>query len=234
MKQKTTPTPTTGRSVLKQHHSDKLLQGVVPPPPSRHRASSKARESPKTPPEVVVNRVLPFSSTRAKSVPPDLKNISKAKRGIVLNKPKPSEEVVVVEGSQKCSREAEDASKVVVVTASRPRRRVGSEEDDTDGKKKKKKELQEKLEVSENLIKDLQSEVLALKAELDKVKSLNVELESQNTKLTQDLAAAEAKIAAVGSSSGKVRILMGFCFILLYFASENMECFSTLNALQMF
>lgn len=233
MKQKTTPTPTTGRSVLKQHHSDKLLQGVVPPPPSRHRASSKARESPKTPPEVVVNRVLPFSSTRAKSVPPDLKNISKAKRGIVLNKPKPSEEVVVVEGSQKGSREAEDASKVVVVTASRPRRRLGSEEDDTDGKKKKK-ELQEKLEVSENLIKDLQSEVLALKDELDKVKSLNVELESQNTKLTQDLAAAEAKIAAVGSSSGKVRILMGFCFILLYFASENMECFSTLNALQMF
>ncbi|TKY54335.1 CHUP1 [Spatholobus suberectus] len=184
MKQKTPSSPTTARIVLK-HQSDKSLKS---PPPPRPRASSKA---PKSPPEVVNGASV--SSTRAKSVPPDLKNVSRAKRGVV--------------GSQK-GREAEEA-KVVVVA--RPRRRVGgfglrkSEDDDPDGKKKKKKkELKEKLEVSENLIESLQSEVLGLREELDRVKSLNVELESHNRRLTQDLAAAEAKIATVGTGkSGK-------------------------------
>ncbi|MED6128687.1 hypothetical protein PIB30_100402 [Stylosanthes scabra] len=50
---------------------------------------------------------------------------------------------------------------------------------------------------------DLKSEVEALKAELDRVKGLNVELESKNKKLGDDLAAAKAKIVAVGTS-GKV------------------------------
>jgi len=45
---------------------------------------------------------------------------------------------------------------------------------------KEKKELLEKLEVSENLIKSLRSEVMALKDELNQVKSLNIDLESQN------------------------------------------------------
>ena len=44
----------------------------------------------------------------------------------------------------------------------------------------KEKELLEKLEVSENLIKSLRSEVMALKDELNQVKSLNIDLESQN------------------------------------------------------
>ena len=72
-----------------------------------------------------------------------------------------------------------EEGKIVIVA--RPRRRVGdfgsrkSEDDDSHGKKKKEL-LQEKLEVSENLIKSLQSEVLALREELDRVKSLNVEL----------------------------------------------------------
>ncbi|XP_027330735.1 protein CHUP1, chloroplastic isoform X1 [Abrus precatorius] len=192
MKQKTPPPPpppASARAELKQHGDNKSLQSQQPP---RLRASSKA---PKSPPEVVVS----ISSTRARSVPPQLKNVSRTKRGVVLNKPKLNEEVV---GSQK-GREAEEA-KVVVV--SRPRRRVGDlglrkseDDDDHDGKK----ELQEKLEVSEDLIKNLESEVLALKAELDKVKSLSVELESQNRKLTQDLAVAEAKIATTGSSGKK-------------------------------
>ena len=97
-----------------------------------------------------------------------------------------------------------------------------SEDDDSHGKKKKEL-LQEKLEVSENLIKSLQSEVLALREELDRVKSLNVELESQNTKLTQNLAAAEAKISNVGiGNNGKVRI----CYVL-----PQKTC--TLNSLPM-
>ncbi|XP_019455659.1 PREDICTED: protein CHUP1, chloroplastic-like isoform X1 [Lupinus angustifolius] len=174
MKQKTPPpqmtTSAATRSVLKQNQPPP--QPLPPQPlPPRQRTSSKV---PKSPPEVV-NGVSMSSSTRAKSVPPELKKISKVKRGLVLNKAKSNEEVV---GSQKGSREVEEA-KVVV------------------GVKKVfvlKKELQEKLEVSDNLIKDLQSEVLKLKAELDKVKSLNVKLESQNRKLSEDLAAAEAKV----------------------------------------
>ena len=53
---------------------------------------------------------------------------------------------------------------------------VKRNEDDTDGRKT---ELQEKLALNENLINNLQCEVVALKAELERVKSLNVGLESQ-------------------------------------------------------
>ena len=211
MKQKTPSSPTTARSVLKKQGHKSLQSPPPPPPPPRLRASSKA---PKSPPEVVNRESI--SSTRAESVPPDLKNVSRAKRGVVVNKPKLNEEVL---GSQKA-----EEGKIVIVA--RPRRRVGdfgsrkSEDDDSHGKKKKEL-LQEKLEVSENLIKSLQSEVLALREELDRVKSLNVELESQNTKLTQNLAAAEAKISTVDiGNNGKVRILM----CLSCFASDNMKC----------
>lgn len=62
-----------------------------------------------------------------------------------------------------------------------------------------KKGLHEKLELSETLINDLQSEVLALKVELDKANGLNQELELQNKKLTEDLAAAEAKVSVLNT-----------------------------------
>ena len=44
---------------------------------------------------------------------------------------------------------------------------------------------------------------MALKAELERVKSLNVGLESQNKKLIGDISAVEAKIAAVYSREKK-------------------------------
>lgn len=199
MKQKTptSTTTTTPRSVLKHHqqqqHSDNKSLQTVPQTRLRVRASSKAKESPKTPPEIV-NRVSTISSTRAKSVPPDMKNNSKAKRSIFMNKVVKSIEEEV-ESSHKGSKEGEVA-KVVVVAPPR-RRRI--EEDDPDVKEKK--ELLEKLEVSENLIKSLQSEIKALKDELNQVKGLNIDLESQNIKLNQNLASAEAKIVAFGTSS---------------------------------
>ncbi|KAI4335105.1 hypothetical protein L6164_013784 [Bauhinia variegata] len=158
--------------------------------PSRFRGSSKAPKAPEG-----INGV---SSIRAKSVPPDLKSNSKAKRGLVLNKPESAE------GSRRV-REAEEAKvlgrRQAVELLSRLRRRSADfglrrNEDDPNGKKK---ELQEKLDHSENLMKNLQSEMLALKAELDEVKSFNVELESQNRKLTETLAAAEAKITALSN-----------------------------------
>ncbi|KAK7388089.1 hypothetical protein VNO78_22894 [Psophocarpus tetragonolobus] len=171
--------PTTATTVLKHQTTDKSFKS--PPPPPRLRPPSNTPKS------------SPQSSTTPKSLPPDLKNVSRAKRGALV-------------GPQK-GRETQEPKAVVVA---RPRPRVGhfgfrkTEDDDPDGNKKKKRELQEKLEVSENFIKTLQSEVLALREELDRVKSLNVELESQNTKLTQNLAASEAKISTVSiDNSGK-------------------------------
>lgn len=147
----TAPTTTTTKSVFK------LQKSLTS---SQLRASSKFIEPPKTTPNVV-NRVEQIS----------LKNNPRAKRGLVMNKVKPNEEVVAI------------------------RRVVGDcilkrDREDPDGVK----ELLEKIEVSESLIKNLQSEVLALKADLGEVKSLNVELESHNRKLTENLAAAEAKV----------------------------------------
>ncbi|CAJ1975686.1 unnamed protein product [Sphenostylis stenocarpa] len=190
------PPPTATKNVIK-------LQSSLTP--SRLRLPSKYREPPKTPPEVV-NGVVSTPSRRAKSVTPELKHNSRIKRGLLLNKAKPNEEVM---GTQR-GREAEEAKVVsrvvrphVVELFARPRSAVGNfalkrDKEDHDGKSKK--ELTEKLEVSESLIKNLQSEVLALKAELEKVKSLNVELESDNRKLTEDLAAAESKVVSFSGS----------------------------------
>ncbi|KAL2338868.1 hypothetical protein Fmac_013314 [Flemingia macrophylla] len=120
------------------------------------------------------------ASSKAPVVPPHLKNVSRPKRGVV--------------GSPKV-----EEGKVVVVATPRRSGLRKTEDDD-----KKKKELEEKLELSENLIKTLQSEVLALREELNRVKSLNVELQSHNTKLTQDLAAAQSKIRTVAiANNGK-------------------------------
>lgn len=82
-----------------------------------------------------------------------------------------------------------------------PSCRRNENEDDPDGKCKD-------LLQSETLIQNLQSEVLALKAELDEAQSLNVELQSQNKKLTHDLAAAEAKIVAFSCRDHQVRVLI--------------------------
>ncbi|XP_030539816.2 uncharacterized protein LOC115747702 isoform X1 [Rhodamnia argentea] len=170
--------------------------------PSRFRATPKVKESLKPAGDVMRDR--------AKSVPPDVKNVSKAQRSLVLRTPKSGD---VVAGSQK-GRDLEEAkiggragaARAVVEQFARPRRlrpTVSSvtsrrnEDGVMDGNKKKCEELQEKLEFRENLVKSLQSDVLALKAELEKTLSLNVELDSKNRKLTEDLAAAENKIATL-------------------------------------
>lgn len=67
-----------------------------------------------------------------------------------------------------------------------------------------KSELQEKLCFAEDLIKDLQSQLVVLKEELQKSQSLNLELQSQNDLLVRDLAAAEAKFANA-SNNDQVR-----------------------------
>jgi predicted RNase H-like nuclease (RuvC/YqgF family) len=81
------------------------------------------------------------------------------------------------------------------------RRNENENEDDPDGKCKD-------LLQNETLIQNLESEVLALKAELDKSQSVNLELQSQNKKLTHDLAAAQAKITAFSCRDHQVRLLI--------------------------
>ncbi|KAL2581113.1 hypothetical protein AAZX31_15G176300 [Glycine max] len=207
MKQEPLASPTTSslpQPTITTKNVIKIQNSLTP---SRLRLPSKYREPPKTPPEVVNNGMVSTPLRRAKSVTPELKHNSRIKKGLVLNKAKPNEEVL---GTTQRGREVEEAKVVsrfvrphAVEQFSRPRSGVGDfafkrDKEDPDGKSKK--ELMEKLEASESLIKNLQSEVLALKAELEKVKGLNVELESNNRKLTEDLAAAEAKVVSLSGN----------------------------------
>ncbi|KAF3456432.1 hypothetical protein FNV43_RR01082 [Rhamnella rubrinervis] len=161
-----------------------------PTTPSRLRAPSKLKDSPKP--------------SRAKSLSPDVNDNSKPRRSLALTKPKSGEQPL---GSQK-GREHEEPKVVgrpvhlpAVEQFSRPRRQrpVDPSCKKLDDDPYRKKELEDKLEKSETLIENLQSEVVYLKAELDKALGFNVELQSQNKKLTHDLAAAEAKIAALST-----------------------------------
>ncbi|XP_061992309.1 protein CHUP1, chloroplastic [Rosa rugosa] len=164
---------------------------------SQLRASSKAKES-QTPTQ---------RPSRAKSVTPDVTNSSDSRsirRAVLQNKPKSGELVL---GSQK-SKELEEFKVVgssrkpqVVEQFAKPRRQRPVVEANCkrneDDPHQKVKDLQEKIEVSESLIMNLQAEVLGLKAELGKEQGMNLELQSQNKKLSENLAAAEAKIAAL-------------------------------------
>ncbi|GMJ02167.1 IPGA1-LIKE2 [Hibiscus trionum] len=88
----------------------------------------------------------------------------------------------------------------VVEQFGRPRRcSNGVKEATSSPEKNGVDELREKLGCSEGLVKDLQAQMMGLRAELDGARSLNMELEFVNRKLKEDLAAAEAKIAALSS-----------------------------------
>lgn len=178
--------------------------------PYRFRANSKTKDSPK---QEVANGVSlsPDLKARAKSEPPDGKSNSSAKtrRSLNLNKPKSAEDAVRSQQVEEVKVLGRSVNRPVVEQLVRPRRQRLAEANNGKNEDgvvdKKKKELEKKLILSENLVKDLQSEVLALKAELDKAQSLNAELEKQNKKLSEDVIAAEAKTAAL-SSREKVRI----------------------------
>ncbi|OWM67373.1 hypothetical protein CDL15_Pgr000825 [Punica granatum] len=182
MKQETTPPPATTN------------------PPKLIRPTSKVKDLPKD---------------RARSVPPDIKNSSsKVVRRLLFGRPKSGDGH---SGPQK-SREAEEPRVVAAVTVAaragptraaataeqfaRPRRVRAVE----GAEEKWRREMKEKVEMSENLIKNLECEVSGLRMQLEKARSLNSELESKNQKLSEDLAAAENKIAALSS-----RELQDFC-----------------------
>lgn len=122
----------------------------------------------------------------------------------MLNRPKSSDDALRSQKLDEAKVSGRSVNRPVVEQFARPRRpRITdscSAKNSEDGVVNKvKKELEEKLSLSENLVKDLQAEVLALKTELDKAQSLNAELEKQKNKITGDLVAAQAKIAALSS-----------------------------------
>lgn len=117
----------------------------------------------------------------------------------MLNKPKSEEEVVAVGRTGNNRHVVEQFARPRLRRSLDPSCRRNEKEEDPDGKRK------ESLR-GETSIQNLQSEVLALKAELDNAQSFNAELQSLNVKLTHDLAAAEAKIAALSCHDHQVRL----------------------------
>ncbi|XVE82377.1 hypothetical protein DITRI_Ditri15bG0143400 [Diplodiscus trichospermus] len=151
--------------------------------PSRSRVNSKPKEK------------SARAEARSKALSPDVKDSSTkdSRRSLLPSKPKVGDQLQVV-GCHHRGR--------VVEQFGRPRRATASliskcEENRSATEKNSVDELRQKLSSSEALVKDLQSQMLGLRAELDGARSLNTELESLNRKLYEDLAAAEAKIAAL-------------------------------------
>ncbi|KAL4273277.1 hypothetical protein GQ457_13G023150 [Hibiscus cannabinus] len=121
--------------------------------------------------------------SRPKSVPPDSTKNSR-KSLVMSNKPK-SGDPAHVGGCYQKGR--------VVEQFGRPRRPNVAKENTSSTEKNGVGSC------SEGLVKDLQAQMMGLRAELDGARSLNMELEFINRKLREDLAAAEAKIAALST-----------------------------------
>lgn len=172
-----------------------MKQEATPPPatnPSRFiRPASKVKDVPQD---------------RAKSVPPDVKNGSSkvVRRSLVFGRPKSGDSL----GGPQKGREPEEPRVVSAVARAGPTRLAAVTEQLARPRRVKavesveekwRRELKEKVELSENLIKNLESEVEGLREELEKARDLNSELELKNRNLSEDLAAAEKKIATLSS-----------------------------------
>ncbi|CAL9754176.1 unnamed protein product [Musa acuminata subsp. burmannicoides] len=139
----------------------------------------------------------PGLKARPKPASVDASGTNVARKSILFNKLRPA-----INGVGDPKERNREEAKVVgsqdVEQYARLRRRAdtscrGSE----DGASTKMRELQTRLDESERLLRDSQSEVLALRAQIEKLQVLNVELESQKKKLEESLSAAEAKIKAL-------------------------------------
>ena len=151
--------------------------------PSRLRVNSKPKDQSSK------------AEARPKTVPPDVKDSTKnSRKSLLLNKPTFGDQLQVVG----CHHKGRVVEKFARPRSANANLISKSEENTSSTEKNTVDELREKLNCSEALIKDLRSQILGLRAELDGAQSLNMELESLNRKLNEDLAAAEAKIAALG------------------------------------
>ncbi|KAK1351372.1 Protein CHUP1, chloroplastic [Heracleum sosnowskyi] len=203
---------------MKTEESNSSVSISTTPSKFRVSASSKSKNLPKT---EILNGGVSISplpqSRRATSVPPrdainnsSSSNLKMNRRSILSNRPKSGEECVA--GSQN-GKEFEEVklvnrsvNRAVVESYARPAKNSKKRSDlDLEDVKKG---LEEKLDQKENLIRELQSELLDLKAELGRSQSLNVELQSQNKKLSEDLALAQSKNNTVMTTTKKEKDLV--------------------------
>ncbi|RRT55965.1 hypothetical protein B296_00048128, partial [Ensete ventricosum] len=151
---------------------------------------SRMKESPRA---VTANGASPGSRPRPSST-----NV--ARKSIQFNKLRPvvNDVRILKERSHEDAKVAGLHGSQVVEQHARLQRRVESNFKGTeDGSSTRIKELQGRLDESERTVRDLQSEVLALKAQIEKLQVLNVGLESQKKEFEEDLSAAESKIKAL-------------------------------------
>lgn len=135
---------------------------------SRLRASSKPKDS---------HTLIGNNNNGNRVSPPLLPKPTPNSKPVLANKPKP---------------------RSGVEQFSRPTRRQHTPDlknSDLGGKKELDEKVDQEMK-SETLIRDLQTEVLELKADLDKAQRLNEELQLCNRKLSEELAAAEAKLTS--------------------------------------
>lgn len=148
--------------------------------PSRLRASSNSKPK---------DSETAIGSNGNRVSPPLFRKPIANSKPILVNKPKPKPK----SGVEQFARPTRRQQRLVTPDL---------KDSDLGGKKERKEEMAEKNDQkkkeneNETLIKNLQSEVLELKAELDKAQRLNEELELRNRKLSEELAAAEAKLAS--------------------------------------
>ncbi|KAK4773132.1 hypothetical protein SAY87_028151 [Trapa incisa] len=177
-----------------------MKQDATPPPPLANssrlvRSASKAKD-------------LPQDS--AKSVPPDVKKSSSkaVRRSLVFGRPRSGDSLG---GAPQRARETEEPR--VVVARAGPTRPAAAREQLVRPRRvravetveeKWRRELKEKVVLGENTIKNLESEVSGLREELEKARGLNSELGLRNQKLSEDLAVAEKKIAALSSRESQM------------------------------
>ncbi|CAN8321172.1 unnamed protein product [Cochlearia groenlandica] len=115
----------------------------------------------------------------------------KNRRSILINRSKYGEEEMTAVSPSPRAMSANRRAVAAVKTA--------TEEDEK--RKKMTAEMEEKLAANESLIKDLQAHVTSLKSELEEARDANAELVLKNTKISQDLVLAEAKISSLSSNN---------------------------------
>lgn len=135
----------------------------------------------------------PGSKARPKLSTPDASSKSRVRRAILPNKPKQAEENIGApeEKDTEDSKIADQPQSRTVEQYAKVRRKVDT---NSEVSEYQNDNLLRRLNASESTVKELQSEVSALKAQLENLQSRNFDLETQNKRLAEDLSSAEAKI----------------------------------------
>ncbi|WOL03232.1 protein CHUP1, chloroplastic isoform X2 [Canna indica] len=181
-------------AAMKQELPAADCKASSPLPAAARARHSRARETPRTD-SATANGASPGLKARPKPASLDSTSATLARRPIQFNKIRAAVSDVGVT-KERNHENGRVAGNRVVEQYARLRRRAADAnwKASEDGANAKTKELQNRAEESERLVREMQSEVSAQKDQIEKLQLLNVELELQNKKLQQDLAAAESKI----------------------------------------